>query len=318
MVSSGTVSGDLSSISSILSDYSSQISGLDGSWKGTSHDSIISKAESFVSEYTSAIKSGMTAFASACDKYEEYKSYKDALSAAQSNFSQAKQANDSSAQSTYSDQISNYTDKISSLKAEIESELSTASSSKLTATSTAGSISGSGSYSGKSGTAIASAYVNCGTSELTGSNLDFVNSIKDKAVEAYNEYGVLPSLTIAQAILESGWGKSKIGNNIFGIKAGSNWTGKTINCQTGEQNPDGSRYTTNADFRDYDSIDDSIVDHAKLLNTDLYKSVIEAKNYKEACTAVRECGYATSLDYSKNLISLVEMYGLDQWDPKDV
>ena len=269
MVSSGTVNGDLSSINSVLSNYSSQISGLAGSWKGTSHDSIISKAEAFVSEYTSAIENGMTAFASACDKYEEYKSYKDALKAAQSNLSQANSLNDSAA------------------------------------------------FSGSKGSATASAYVNCGTRELTGANLDFVNSIKDGAVEAYNKYGVLPSLTMAQAILETGWGKSKIGNNIFGIKAGSNWTGKTINCQTGEQNPDGSRYTINADFRDYDSIDDSIVDHAKLLNSDRYKRVIESKNYKDACVAVRECGYATSLDYSSNLISLVEMYGLDQWDPND-
>ena len=318
MVSSGSVNNDLSSVKSVLSSYSSQISGLDGSWKGTSHDSIISKAEAFVSEYTSAIESGMTAFASACDKYEEYKSYKDALKTAQFNLSQANSLNDSAAQTTYSNQVSEYTEKMNCLKGEIESSLATASSSKLTATSTAGSVSSNASFSGSKGRATASAYVNCGTRELTGANLDFVNSIKDGAVEAYNKYGVLPSLTMAQAILETGWGKSKIGNNIFGIKAGSNWTGKTINCQTGEQNPDGSRYTINADFRDYDSIDDSIVDHAKLLNSDRYKRVIESKNYKDACVAVRECGYATSLDYSSNLISLVEMYGLDQWDPKDV
>ena len=152
--------------------------------------------------------------------------------------------------------------------------------------------------------------------ELMGDNLDFVNSIKDGAVDAYNKYGVLPSLTIAQAILESGWGKSSIGNNIFGIKAGSGWTGKTINCVTGEQNEDGSRYTINADFRDYDSVSDSIVDHAELLSTDRYQAVIDANDYKEACVAVKNCGYATSLDYSDNLISIIEDYGLDQWDPK--
>ena len=318
MVSSGSVNNDLNSVKSVLSSYSSQISGFDGSWKGTSHDSIISKAEAFVSEYTSAIESGMTAFASACDKYKEYKSYKDALKAAQSNLSQANSLKDSAAQTTYSNQVSEYTEKMNSIKSEIESLLSTASSNKLTATSAAGSVSSNSLFSGSKGRATASPYVNCGTRELTGANLDFVNSIKDKAVEAYNEYGVLPSLTIAQAIQETGWGKSMIGNNIFGIKAGSNWKGKTINCSTGEQNPDGSRYTVDADFRDYDSIDDSIIDHAKLLNTDTYKKVIESKNYKDACIAVRECGYATSLDYSKNLISLVEMYGLDQWDPKDV
>ena len=111
MVSSGSVNNALSSVKSVLSSYSSQISGLDGSWKGTSHDSIISKAEAFVSEYTSAIESGMTAFASACDKYEEYKSYKDALKAAQFNLSQANSLNDSAAQTTYSNQVSEYTEK---------------------------------------------------------------------------------------------------------------------------------------------------------------------------------------------------------------
>ena len=64
-----------------------------------------------------------------------------------------------------------------------------------------------------------------------------------------------------------------------------------------------------------------------MMNAILYKPITRieeerenliSKNYKDACVAVRECGYATSLDYSKNLISLIEMYGLDQWDPKDV
>ena len=162
--------------------------------------------------------------------------------------------------------------------------------------------------------AVASAYLN--PSNISGPNLDFINSIKDGAVQAYNEYGVLPSLTMAQAILESGWGKSSIGNNIFGIKAGSGWKGKTINCRTSEQNANGTYYQINADFRDYDSVDDSIVDHAVLLTQDRYKPVLAAKNYKDACVAVRQCGYATSLSYSQNLISLVEQYGLDQWDPK--
>ncbi len=151
---------------------------------------------------------------------------------------------------------------------------------------------------------------------LEGDHLEFVNDIKDGAVQAYEEYGVLPSLTLAQAILETGWGSSKIGNNIFGIKTGDSWTGKVQTLETGEQNPDGSRYTTVADFRDYDTIDESIVDHAELLNNERYQPVIEATNYQDACRAVKECGYATDLDYDGQLITLIEQYGLDQWDPK--
>jgi len=153
---------------------------------------------------------------------------------------------------------------------------------------------------------------------ISGAHLDFINSIKDGAVQSYNEYGVLPSLTMAQAILESGWGGSSIGNNIFGIKAGSGWTGKRQNCKTSEQNADGSYVQIYADFRDYDSIDDSIKDHAELLTQDRYKPVIDAKDYKEACYAVKNCGYATSHEYANNLISIIEQYGLNQWDPVNV
>lgn len=162
--------------------------------------------------------------------------------------------------------------------------------------------------------ALASAYNN--PSGLSGSNLDFINSIVDGAVASYNEYGVLPSVTLAQAILESGWGKYSIGNNIFGIKAGSNWTGKVQNVPTYEQNADGSSYQIYANFRDYDSIADSIKDHGKLFTQDFYQPVIDANNYVEACRAVKNCGYATAVNYADSLINIIESYGLDQWDPK--
>jgi flagellum-specific peptidoglycan hydrolase FlgJ len=149
---------------------------------------------------------------------------------------------------------------------------------------------------------------------LSGYRLDFVNSLVEGAVQAYKKYGVLPSLTLAQAILESGWGVHSIGNNIFGIKAGSSWTGKRKNVKTSEQRSDGSYYQIYADFRDYDSVAESVEDHAKLLTNDRYKPVIAAKNYREACVKVRECGYATSLEYANNLINIIEMYGLNQWD----
>lgn len=150
---------------------------------------------------------------------------------------------------------------------------------------------------------------------LGGSQLQFVNDIKQGAVDCYKETGVLPSLTMAQAILETGWGKYRIGNNVFGVKAGSGWTGKTKTCQTKEFK--GGRYVTEtATFRDYDSLSDSIIDHGQVLAQDRYKPVRDAKNYKEACKQVQDCGYATSPTYAKNLMNIIEEYGLDQWDPK--
>jgi len=162
-----------------------------------------------------------------------------------------------------------------------------------------------------------SEYLNPG--KISGDNLDFLKSIVKGAVAAYKKHGVLPSLTLAQAILESGWGKSNLSakyNNLFGIKAGSNWNGKTVNLKTGEQRSNGSRYTINADFRVYDNVADSIEDHALLLCKPMYKNVIASKNYKDACYAVKAAGYATSINYAKNLIRIIEQFGLNQWDPK--
>ena len=162
-----------------------------------------------------------------------------------------------------------------------------------------------------------SEYLNPG--KLSGDNLDFLKSIVKGAVAAYKKHGVLPSLTLAQAILESYWGRSNLSakyNNLFGIKAGSNWNGKTVNLRTGEQNPNGSRYTINADFRVYDNVADSIEDHALLLCGSRYKNVIASKNYKDACYAVKAAGYATSINYANNLIRIIEQFGLNQWDPK--
>lgn len=145
---------------------------------------------------------------------------------------------------------------------------------------------------------------------------EFVDSIKEGAIETYEKYGVLPSLTIAQAVMESGWGRSPIGHNLFGIKAGSKWQGKVVRCGTHEQLADGTVVQTSAVFRDYDSFEESIDDHGKLISEGRYEKVPQATNYKEAAQAVADAGYATSHNYAQSLIGLIEKYGLDQWDPK--
>ena len=151
------------------------------------------------------------------------------------------------------------------------------------------------------------------------SNEEFVEYIGAAAQIDYEKSGILPSVTLAQAILESGWGDSSIGNNVFGIKCGDGWTGKRVNCATSEQSSDGSYYGINADFRDYDSIVDGVTDHSDLLHNDRYTPVREAcKNNDpyEACRQLSACGYATSHSYADNLISLIDGYDLTQYDPK--
>lgn len=141
---------------------------------------------------------------------------------------------------------------------------------------------------------------------------EFINSIKEGALRGYEEYGVLPSLTIAQAALESGWGTSQLSqraNNLFGIKAFSDWTGKRISLPTTEWYG-GEMKLINADFRVYESLSDSIEDHSMLLSYNRYKPVRECTGYKEACKRIYECGYATDPRYPEKLISIIEKHGL--------
>lgn len=143
-----------------------------------------------------------------------------------------------------------------------------------------------------------------------------VGNIKGKQLR------ILPSVTIAQAILESGWGKSELAknaHNLFGIKTSKDWTGKTYAKKTKEQKPTGEIYEIVADFRAYDSYADSILDHDKFFvstpwREKNYAPVLNAKEYKSQAKALQACGYATSLDYSKQLINLIERLNLQQYD----
>jgi peptidoglycan hydrolase-like protein with peptidoglycan-binding domain len=145
---------------------------------------------------------------------------------------------------------------------------------------------------------------------------EFIQSIEEGALQGYEKYGILPSLTIAQAILESGWGSSQLSksaNNLFGIKAFSDWTRRRINLPTTEWY-DGQMKIVNAEFRAYDSFNDSIEDHNKLLSFARYKTVRECTDYRDACRQIYECGYATDPRYTEKLISIIEKNRLFEYD----
>ena len=145
----------------------------------------------------------------------------------------------------------------------------------------------------------------------------FISSIEQGALEGYETNRILPSLTIAQAILESGWGKSSLSseaNNLFGIKAFDDWKGDRINLATKEYNSDCSSYTITSDFKAYPSLYESIKDHTTLLSTERYKAVRRASNYIDACYAVYQCGYATYPEYPEDLIEVIEDFNLEKYD----
>ena len=150
----------------------------------------------------------------------------------------------------------------------------------------------------------------------------FIEEIKDEAIKNYKEYKILPSITIAQAILESSWGESdlaQIYNNLFGIKADSSWKGESVLLETFEF------YDTKIEdkFRVYSNKNQSIKDHAKfLVDNQRYKKygVFEAKTYIEQAYALQNAGYSTAEDnsgqkrYAKDLIELIRQYNLQLID----
>lgn len=149
---------------------------------------------------------------------------------------------------------------------------------------------------------------------------DFIEMIyshlKGKRTNIFN------SVTIAQAILETGWGKSELArkaNNYFGIKADARWSGLVYQVETKEQKPSGEIYKIYADFRAYESIADSIKDHDEFFvssnwRKENYKKVLEAKDPFTQARALRSCGYATNLDYADKLINIIKTYGLTKYD----
>lgn len=154
--------------------------------------------------------------------------------------------------------------------------------------------------------------------------IDFIKTVSRKAVEDWKDRRImLPSVVIAQAILESGFGTSELAvnaNALFGIKK-NGWTGKTYVKQATEQRPDGLYYTVeNTEWRAYDSWDESIVDHNTYIATRKiggelrYETIIGNTSYKTVCELLRICGYSTSLTYPQKLTDIIEKYDLTQYD----
>lgn len=144
--------------------------------------------------------------------------------------------------------------------------------------------------------------------------------------------GILASVSMAQFILESGYGKSELAqgaNNCFGMKkslsgntwGGSTWDGNSVYTKkTKEQKADGSYVTITADFRRYGCVEDSIADHSAYLlgakngNKLRYDGLKGCVDYKKAVQIIKDGGYATSLTYVDKLCSIIERWKLSQYD----
>ncbi|MCD7136643.1 LysM peptidoglycan-binding domain-containing protein [Limosilactobacillus balticus] len=143
----------------------------------------------------------------------------------------------------------------------------------------------------------------------------FIQSVVPGAIQGWNEYKVLPSITVAQAIVESGWGRSALStqaHNLFGIKGSYN--GNSVVMRTREVYGGRSVYV-NANFRAYANNSESVTDHGRFLNVNSrYSNLLGDTNYVSVANKLRQDGYATDPSYANTLIRFVQTYNLNQLD----
>ena len=156
----------------------------------------------------------------------------------------------------------------------------------------------------------------------------FIASAADPAKKSEHRTGVPASVTLAQAILESGWGEHHMGdaNNYFGIKAQEK-NGKVVfgDVATGfvdkltkEFDKNGKAFTVVAHFRSYKDMTGSFIDHGLFLTAARYSKALEAyaenKDAKEYARGLQKAGYATDPNYADMLISLMTKHDLFQFN----
>jgi hypothetical protein len=135
------------------------------------------------------------------------------------------------------------------------------------------------------------------------------------AIEEMNRHNIPASITLAQGILESGSGESRLateGNNHFGIKCQDNWNGETIIEDDDEKGEC---------FRKYSKAVDSYRDHSLFLTQrERYSFLFEYRNteYKKWAEGLKKAGYATNPEYPTLLLNLIEKYDLSRFDNEKV
>ena len=138
----------------------------------------------------------------------------------------------------------------------------------------------------------------------------YISRFAKVAIGEMNKYNIPASVTLAQGILESNRGQSKLAkktNNHFGIKCFSK------KCPSGHC----SNHTDDSHkdfFKIYETAWASYRDHSKLLQKPRYKSLYNSMNYADWATGLKRCGYATSKTYAADLIRLIESLNLTRYD----
>lgn len=160
---------------------------------------------------------------------------------------------------------------------------------------------------------------------------DIIKKVGPLFTEDQKKSGILASVSLAQFILESDYGRSELAqaaNNCFGMKKSlsgntwpdSAWDGKSVYEKPTKEHVNGKYVTVTAEFRKYTDIAKSIADHSAYLlgamngKKKRYAGIKGETSYKKAITIIKNGGYATSPDYIGKICNLIEKYGLTQYD----
>ena len=141
---------------------------------------------------------------------------------------------------------------------------------------------------------------------------EFIASILPSVQTAAQQLGVTPVAILAQAALETGWGRHTPGNNLFGVKAGGGWTGATVQALTREIQG-GVASVGNAAFRAYQNAADSVQSYAALLSRPRYQSARgQGDDIPAFAGALQRSGYATDPDYAAKLVAIARSPRMQQ------
>ncbi len=152
-----------------------------------------------------------------------------------------------------------------------------------------------------------------GGSYISYNTLTYINRFKTIAITEMNKYGIPASITLAQALLESGTGNSdlaRFANNHFGIKCTTDWKGK------GYYKDDDKKDDC---FRVYNNPEESFKDHSEFLKRKRYAFLFELDkdDYDGWAKGLKQAGYATNPKYPDLLIGIIEKYDLHQYDKRE-
>lgn len=147
---------------------------------------------------------------------------------------------------------------------------------------------------------------------------DFITNIAYYVQKYAPQYDIrVHSPIIAQAILESAWGKSSLAykyHNYFGLKCGTGWKGKSVNMQTKEEYSPGTMTTISDNFRVYDSMEQGVKGYFEFIQYSRYRNLKGVTDPARYLELIKADGYATASNYVQANLNVVRQYNLTRYD----